>query len=37
MLLIDEAGTVSGPGVEDSIVIELPDQSYLDCVIHIHF
>ena len=37
MLLVDETGTVSGPGVENDTVIELPDQSYSDCVIHIYF
>ncbi len=37
MLFVDETGVVSGPGVENGTVIELPDQSYSDCVIHIHF
>lgn len=37
MLFVDETGAVTGPGVENAIVLELPDQSYSDCVIHIHF
>lgn len=37
MLLVDETGAVTGPGIENDAVVELPDQSYSDCVIHIHF
>ena len=37
MLLVDETGNVEGPGVEEGTVIEVPDQAYENCLIHIHF